>query len=120
MALVPRTRSGAIYNPFARSTRMRTAEGFIRNPYVQRAARMGMQYAAGKIQNWWKNRGSDRMSVGSSSTRFGTGAPVHAGVVPSGSSSMRVSRPNRRRFKLPSGRFRGHNRGLEVLLIRVL
>lgn len=100
-----------------RPSYIRFAQELARNPYAQQAASKIGAAARGYIQRKWNSAmSSGRMSdetVFSRGTTRATGNVMHAGVVPSGSSSMRVSRPNRRRFKLPRGRFRGHNRGFK-------
>lgn len=83
------------------------AETLLTNPHVQRLGRMGVQYAAGKINaafRNWRNpraRASSGMSDYSHASGQSGGAPT--GNVPSSSSSRYVSRPGRRAF----GKYKG-------------
>lgn len=116
MSLIPYAR-GAITNKRLRSGRSYGA--YVTNPYVQQAARMGVDFAPRKIQNWWRSRRSAPASTPNVSRRlFGAGASRPAGggltpgTVPSSSSTRRVSFPQKGRgLKGGRGRFLGAARG---------
>lgn len=118
MSLIPYGRSGHIVNKRLRSGR--SYGQFISNPYVQQAARMSANYAASKIQNWWRARRSapSTPAVGRRLFGAGSGRPsgggLTPGTVPSSSSTRRVSFPKGRGFKGGRGSYRGRVKGKRV------